>query len=140
MRKWLFAALLLAGCATVSEDELPQAYIVVGEQTYETQIGTYCWDEVCVDKVRPDEQLQDAKPIVVQAGEWLDVQLQATERPTDVDMSLVHGNDVQSVPLQNGRIAAPTEHGVYFYSYTASWIEGDISYGDVSYVFSIEVQ
>lgn len=141
MKKWLCAALLLGGCSnTVSEDELPQAYVIVGGQTYDTSIGTYCWDEVCVDKVGPEEQLQHTESIIVNSGESLSIQLEGEDPPTHVDVSLINGNDVQIVPLQDAHIAAPTERGTYTYSYRASWLDGDVSRGDISYVFAIGVQ
>lgn len=141
MKKWLCAALLLAGCSNaVSEDDLPKAHVIVGEQAYDTSIGTYCWDELCVDKINPDEQLQNADPIIVSSGESFSVQLEGDELPTTIDVSLVNGNDVQIVPLQHGQMTAPIEQGRYTYNYRASWLDGNVSYGDISYVFVIEVQ
>lgn len=141
MKKWLCAVLLLAGCShTVSEDDLPQAHVIVGGKTYDTSIGTYCWDELCVDKINPDEQLQHADPIIVSSGESFSVQLEGDEPPTTIDVSLVNGNDVQIVPLQHGQMTAPIEQGRYTYNYRASWLDGNVSYGDISYVFVIEVQ
>ncbi|MGO4789327.1 hypothetical protein AB4124_18105 [Paenibacillus sp. 2KB_20] len=57
----------------LEEEQPPKAEIQIGEQMYETKLGTYCWDSKnqsrCVDTIGPVELLKGENPVTVQPGE-----------------------------------------------------------------------
>ena len=65
--------LFLAGCTNngLSGFKPPAAFVIIGVEKYEMDLGTYCWKGTCVDTVGPLERLEGKEPIIVKAGETI---------------------------------------------------------------------
>ncbi|RKJ43075.1 hypothetical protein D7X33_35340, partial [Butyricicoccus sp. 1XD8-22] len=81
MNKWLLSFIVLivitiVGCSKIesSTNEMtgskpPIAMIKIGEETFSTKLGSYCWTlrnkSTCVDTAEPVELLKNENPIQV---------------------------------------------------------------------------
>ena len=155
MSKWvgasiLFTVFILTGCSSndgMKGDKPPQVMIQIGEQTYETKLGTYCWNAKgkgeCVDKVGPVELLKGEKPIEVRPGEDVTFLMNYNPKPNEIDVTQINNNKETKVVVAKNRFIVPTNKGIYYYSYGVWWMdkkEKHVSNGDASYVFALEVK
>ena len=53
---FFIATLLLTGCSlSVQSSNPPKMMLKIDGKSYQTEQGTYCWADRCVDKVSPEE-------------------------------------------------------------------------------------
>ncbi|WP_240702996.1 hypothetical protein [Cohnella luojiensis] len=87
MGKWLIYICLLfvlVGCSKNNDlagEQPPKAMIQIGNQLYETKLGTYCWTTKCVDTVGPVELLKDKKPIIVNPSDEITLVMDYESKP-----------------------------------------------------------
>ncbi|WP_203247932.1 hypothetical protein [Sporosarcina beigongshangi] len=149
MNRWLLVVvalvgLSLPGCSKdeLSEEEPPRAFIEIGNETYDTLLGTYCWGNTCVDKVGPIEMLEGKESIRVKPGEIISLMMNDGLQPSDFSIVQISEGGEQISIVQDNQFNAPDEKGVYYYYYAARWMdeqEENVSYGDAYYVFALEV-
>lgn len=150
MSRWLILIIVfITGCAEQEidkEENPPLVLIEIGSENFETKTGSYCWGDsnssTCVDKAGPVELLEEKEPIKVKPGEKISFIMDYEPKPNGVGVTQIDNNKEISVKVKNNHIAAPTKKGVYYYSYDVQWMdekETNISHGDVTYAFVIEV-
>ena len=152
MNKWLLLLVLflgssLMGCSSndksMSGDKPPKTVVEIGGETYETVLGSYCWKKMCVDTVGPPELLEGKDPIKVKPGEKITIVMNYNPKPNEVYLGqMINDNDSTEVNMENNRFTAPTEKGIYYYTYSVWWKdkkEKNLSHGDAYYAFVIEV-
>lgn len=64
---------ILMGCSLngMTGSQPPKARIEVGEKSYQTKLGTYCWKRTCVDTAGSVELLKGKTPVkVYDYGVW----------------------------------------------------------------------
>ncbi|WP_203362990.1 hypothetical protein [Bacillus sp. REN10] len=153
MQRILFIFILsfcLTGCANDKPTALekpPNASIQIGEHSYETTLGSYCWSEegkgTCVDKAGPVELLEKQTPIEVSPGEKITFTLDYEPKPTEEHVTQFHHNEEMDVQVKDQQFTAPLKKGVYYYGYSVWWNdekEPNVSKGDAVYTFVIEVK
>ncbi|MCT8136659.1 hypothetical protein H1D32_02180 [Anaerobacillus sp. CMMVII] len=120
----------------------PKVFLEIDNQNYETTLGTYCWNNGCVDTIGPVELLEGKEPIVVMPGETIRIGMNYNPKPSVV--SLQQFKDIQQtdIEIKNNQITAPLEKGVYYYSYGVWWLDQktNVSHGDAFYAFAIEIK
>ncbi|WP_286183570.1 hypothetical protein [Bacillus sp. ISL-55] len=69
----MFFLVILTGCSNggLFGAEPPAVFLEIGDEKYETDLGTYCWKATCVDTAGPVERLEGEEPIIVKAGETI---------------------------------------------------------------------
>lgn len=154
MYKWIGVILLiftLVGCSNSGmgsgDPKPPNASIKIGDKTYETKLGTYCWNKngkgICVDSAGPVEMLKDQKPIVVKPGDKIKFIMDYEPKPNEIDVQQINGEKETEVVVKDNQFNAPTEKGIYYYSYGVWWNnekEENVSDGDAFYAFVLEVK
>ncbi|MEH7387187.1 hypothetical protein V7147_17495 [Bacillus sp. JJ1521] len=157
MMKWMLVLLIgisitLAGCGGSTPSELtgiepPETMVEIGDETYPTKLGTYCWKSkfkgVCVDTAGPEALLEGKDPIIVQPGEEITFVMDYDPLPNEVHVAYYMGDKETEVKVENHRFTAPDEKGVYYYSYGVWWMdenEENVSNGDAFYAFALEVK
>ena len=140
---YFIITLLLVGCGSVQSSNPPNLTLEIGGETYQTEQGTYCWANKCVDMVSPEEILKGKGTIKVSANE--EIKLVINYKPNQIESHLTNFKDgVQSdIQMKGLRFNAPSEPGVYYYDASFWWMDpkqSNTSEGDSSYVFAIEVQ
>ncbi|MEH7236804.1 hypothetical protein [Bacillus sp. JJ1562] len=153
MKKWLLVFLsgiliTLAGCGGNNSSKLtgskpPETNIQIGNETYPTVLGTYCWSSTCVDTAGPEALLEGKEPIVVHPGEEITLVMDYEPMPNEVHVAYYTGDNETEVKVENHRFTAPEEKGVYYYSYGVWWMdekEENVSNGDAFYAFALEVK
>lgn len=151
----VLAILLLGGCAENAAsgksplgDKPPRAAIMIGEERYETKLGTYCWSSrtggMCVDTAGAVELMKGETPIKVQPGETLELVMDDTPSPDEQHLVQSLGPARQTdIALNSSTFTAPEDAGIYYYDYSVWWHDKentDISLGDAHYAFVIEVK
>jgi hypothetical protein len=155
MNRWLlllvlFLGISLTACSSNDDKSLtgekpPKTVVKIGNETYETVLGSYCWKSMCVDTVGPPELLEGIDPIKVIPGEKIVIVMDYNPKPNEIYMyQMVNDEDSMEteVKMKNNRFAAPKEKGVYYYTYSVWWKdkeEKNVSHGDAFYAFVIEV-
>ncbi|MEK3934251.1 hypothetical protein MKY41_02950 [Sporosarcina sp. FSL W7-1349] len=123
--------------------EPPETSIQIGDDTYATKLGTYCWGTKCVDTVGPVEMLGETEPISAKPGETISFEVDHRPGPSAIHVEqFADGNQIE-VPAKDNQFPAPTEPGIYYYSIGAWWMDEEdenLSHGDAFYAFKIEVQ
>lgn len=152
MKKCLFILLVLisftiTGCSKegLSGGKPPEVNINIGNEKYETKIGTYCWKDGCVDTVGPVELLKGKVPIKVNPGDKVSFLMEYEPKPTEYHLMKVSERDENEdeVLIEENSFTAPTRKGIYYYSYGVWWMddkEENLSHGDAFYVFALEVK
>lgn len=150
MRKYLFLimALLVLALAACSRGGLtgenpPKVMINNVDETYETKLGTYCWKSGCVDTVGPVELLDGKEPIKVKPGAVLTLKMDYNPKPNSIHLRQFTENEETEIALDGNQFTAPNEKGIYYYSYGVWWMDEkreNVSKGDASYYFSLEVE
>ena len=152
----LLVALFLMGCSNTGMlgesnngmvgEKPPRALIEIGNETYETLLGTYCWlgngTGICVDTAGPMELLKGKEPIKVKSGEKITFVMDYKPQPNEIHVVQISENKETEVAVNNNSFAAPTEKGLYYYSYGVWWMdekEENVSNGDAFYAFALEV-
>ncbi|MEH7381007.1 hypothetical protein V7138_11045 [Bacillus sp. JJ1533] len=147
MKKWMFVFLIgisvaLAGCGEggLTGSNPPETSIQIGDETYSTVLGTYCWRSTCADTAGPEVLLEGKDPIVVEPGEEITFIMDYEPMPNEVHVAYYLGDKETEVEVDNHHITAPEEKGVYYYSYGVWWNDGEVSKGDAFYAFALEVK
>ncbi|WP_185903366.1 hypothetical protein [Lysinibacillus sphaericus] len=137
--------LILMGCSTtngLSGEKPPKVYIEIDNKKFETTLGTYCWPNKCVDTAGPVELLEGKKPIKVKSGENITLVMNYELKPNKFNVVLMNDKKETEVMVKDNRFTAPTQRGVYYYSYGVWWKdekEANVSRGDAFYAFALEV-
>jgi uncharacterized lipoprotein NlpE involved in copper resistance len=149
MHKRLFLLLLiilltLMGCSNnrIVGEKPPKTLIKIGNETYETTLGSYCWKGRCVDTAGPVELLEGKKPIKVKPGEDVTFVMEYEPKPNKFHIVQLKENRETEVVVEDNHFVAPIEKGTYYYSYGVWWMdenEANLSHGDAFYAFALEV-
>ncbi|MBG9453761.1 hypothetical protein ABE61_06600 [Lysinibacillus sphaericus] len=137
----LLGLTIISGCSNTEEP--PKAFIEIENKKFETTLGTYCWQNRCVDTAGPVELLEGQTPIKVKSGENITLGLDYETKPNKFHVAQISGNKETEVVVKDNRFTAPTQRGVYYYSYGVWWIdekEANVSNGDAFYAFVLEVE
>lgn len=154
MFKWgigICVLLLLAACASkparLEGEGPPKATIQAGGRTYETKLGTYCWSTSsggkCVDAVGPEQLLKGKQPITVKPGAEIAFKIDYEPQPNEFHLSQISGSDYADVPLEGQTFRAPSQPGLYYYTYGVWWKDPKdprVSNGDAFYSFALKVK
>lgn len=150
MKKYLFVLLVLIsftimGCSKeeLSGDKPPQVNINIENKNYKTELGTYCWQDGCVDTVGPVELLKGKVPIKVNPGEKISLLMEYEPKPNEYQLMQVSESNENEVLIEKNSFSAPSQKGVYYYSYSVWWMddkEENLSHGDAFYAFLLEVK
>ena len=154
MKKWaivfvILIGLNLMGCADIAMvgEKPPKVSIEVGNELYETTLGSYCWNgwmnSTCADTAGPIDLLKDTKPIKVKPGEKISFVMNYEPKPSEMDVVQFHENKESKIELTENKITAPTQKGIYYYAYSVWWQDEkdpNVSQGDAFYAFVIEVE
>lgn len=152
MNKWLVTLLFLVGltligCSSSSNgmegEKPPKAEIEVGNNSYETILGTYCWQAECVDTVGPEELLKGKEPIKIKPGEKITFVMNYEPKPNEFHVLQIGESEEVEVNVKDNSFTAPLQKGVYYYSYGVWWMDAkveNVSHGDAFYNFVIEVK
>ncbi|WP_042349320.1 hypothetical protein [Bacillus massiliigorillae] len=144
----LFVGLLLVGCSSESlpGKKPPDVFIEWNKEKFETVLGTYCWNsgknDVCVDTTGPKDLLEGKKRLRVKAGDRLKLVMDYEPKPNEISLTQMSGEQEKKVVMTNQYFTAPTEKGLYYYSYSVWWMdekEKNVSKGDAHYAFALEV-
>lgn len=114
----------------------------MGNETYETKLGTYCWTDKCVDTAEPVELLKGKAPIKVDPGEKLSLFMEYEPKPNEFNLMQVSESNKEEIVIKENSFSAPTRKGIYYYSYGVWWMddkEENLSHGDAFYAFALEV-
>ncbi|ODG93375.1 hypothetical protein BED47_03540 [Gottfriedia luciferensis] len=146
----LFFFLIFTGCSAnngMKGNKPPKTMVQVENQTYDTILGTYCWQSKrqgeCVDTAGPVELLKERKPIEVKPGETVKIIMDYYPKPNEIHLSQINNNNEIEIELVKNQFSAPINKGVYYYSYGVYWMdkkEEHLSYGDAFYAFALEVK
>lgn len=150
MKKWVFMVTVLLGLTLIIgfsiggliESKPPKTKITVGNETYETVLGSYCWGSKCVDTVGPHELLEGEETIKVKPGEKISIVMEYKLKPNEFNVAQIDDNEETEVEIKNNGFKAPTEKGMYYYAYSVWWMddkEKNLSHGDAYYAFVLEV-
>jgi uncharacterized lipoprotein NlpE involved in copper resistance len=149
MNKWLVASLLfilltLMGCSNnrMAGEKPPKVLIEIGNETYGTTLGSYCWRNTCVDTAGPVELLEGKTPMKVKPGEDVTFVMDYEPKPNEFHIVQMIENGETEVVVKDNHFVAPTEKGIYYYSYGVWWMdekEANLSHGDAFYAFALEV-
>jgi len=125
----------------------PDVMIQIGKETYETKLGSYCWSSnnhgKCVDIAGPVELLKGKNPIEIKPGKAVTFKMNYSPKPDEFDVMQIINNKETKIPFDKGSFTAPTQKGIYYYSVSVWWMDKkdkNISKGDASYVFALEVK
>ncbi|KPB05097.1 hypothetical protein [Bacillus sp. CHD6a] len=122
----------------------PEAVVIVDGDTYETVRGSFCWSNKrqggCEDHSGSVDLLANKEPIIVAPGEEITIDIPDGPEPSEysVDFSLTDQYENIVVLAVENKFSAPTEEGLYYFSYFARW-ENKTYDGDAYYAFLIEV-
>ena len=130
--------------------EPPKVEIEIGNDTYDTVLGSYCWptsenSHTCIDTSGPIDLLEDREIIEVNKGETIEIVLDYRPLPNEVHVTQMEKEEgtEKSVEFNNSKIVAPEEEGTYYYAFSVWWmdeVDTDVSHGDAFYAFAIHVQ
>ncbi len=125
----------------------PKMKIFVGDQMYNTKLGTYCWKGLmshkCVDNAGAIELLKGEEPIVVQPNEKIEIRVKSNLKPDEYNLTVLNEEAEKSVKIKKYIFSAPKEKGIYYYAFSAWWMDENrqnISNGDAYYAFVLKVE
>ncbi len=139
---------ILLGCSkgVTLEEKPPNALLKINNETYETTLGTYCWNgegvSTCVDTAGPVELLEGKQPIKVKPGENITFVMDYNPKPNEFYVLQIHDNEEHAIEVKDNSFSAPAQKGVYYYSYGVWWMDEKVehlSHGDAFYAFALEV-
>ncbi|KKI89294.1 hypothetical protein WQ54_27395 [Bacillus sp. SA1-12] len=133
------------GCSKegMSGEKPPEVYIKIGNEKYETKLGTYCWKGVCADTAGPVDLLKGKEPIKVIPGEKIFFIMDYEPKPNEFHLIQINEKNENEILVKENGFSAPTQKGVYYYSYGVWWMdekEENLSHGDAFYAFVLEVK
>lgn len=141
----MFLVVTLAGCSNdgLSGGKPPEVFVKIGDEKFETDLGTYCWKGTCVDTAGPIERLEGKEPIIVKAGETIYFEMDYDPKPNEIHLNQYHEKEEKKISVSDNRFTAPSEAGIYHYSYGVWWMDEKdegFSLGDAFYGFVVEVK
>jgi len=141
----MLVGIILAGCSNdgLSGVKPPKTFVEVGSERVETVLGTYCWSSMCVDTAGPIELMEGKETIKVQPGETITMVMDYEPQPSETSLYMYQESQETEVDVLDNQFTAPTEKGIYYYSYGVWWMsekEENVSYGDAFYAFALEVE
>lgn len=142
---WVLINSTLVGCSNteMSGENPPMVNVYIGEEIFETTLGTYCWKNRCVDKVGPVELLEGKNPIKVEPGATIIFVMDYNPKPNEFHLLQINEGHENEIVINSDSFTAPTNKGVYYYSYGVWWMDDqreNVSNGDAFYSFSLEVE
>ncbi len=150
MKKQLFLFLTLiiftlVGCSNdeLSGEKPPTVTVKLANETHETKLGTYCWKNGCVDTAGPVELLEGTEPIKVKPDAKITFSMDFQPKPTEFHLLQISEENENEISIENNSFLAPTNKGVYYYSFGVRWMDAEsenVSNGDAFYSFSLEVE
>ena len=142
-----FVGAILFGCRDSYDPEPPIAIIEVGNNSYETTLGAYCWQSngstTCVDVPGPQKTMAGKERIEVNPGDKIKFVLDYEPEPNDFYVLEIDSGTQVEVIVEDNIFSAPMQQGVFYYSYGARWmdeIEENVSHASVEYHFVIKVE
>ncbi|WP_217587472.1 hypothetical protein [Lentibacillus saliphilus] len=135
--------LIGGGDSPLSGNQPPEVYVKISNEKHPTMLGTYCWSGECVDTVGPVELLKGQAPLPVQPGEPITLGMNFSPKPNELHLLQIKDGKETEVDIANNRFTAPTEPGVYYYSYGVWWMDAEeenVAHGDAFYAFAVEVE
>jgi hypothetical protein len=141
----MLCGLILAGCSNngLSGFKPPAVFVKIGDDKFETDLGTYCWKATCVDTAGPVERLKGVEPVIVKAGETISFFMDYEPKPNKIHLIYFKDDQEKETKVADNRFTAPTQEGIYYYSYGVWWMDEKdehLSHGDAFYAFVIEVK
>ncbi|WP_211654919.1 hypothetical protein [Planococcus alpniumensis] len=122
--------------------EPPTPKISIGEREIPTTQGSYCWDAIllahCVDTIHtsPIDMTESHTPSIVSKNVEIEIEFPIAYQPKNLRLEQWFGeNNSKIIEINNERIKAPDESGIYVYHVIADW-----NRGDGNYAFLIEVE
>ncbi len=148
-----FLMLLFTGCSQnestnnkLTGEKPPSTFVSIGNQVEEMILGSYCWTNTCVDTAGTVEllALEGKIPVKIEGGETIRFEMDYEVTPNEITLVQVseEGEVMDEVDLTNDSFIAPTENGIYYYSYSVAWRDtedSNVSLGDAFYAFALEV-
>jgi len=137
--------LTFMGCSKegMSGEKPPEVYIKIGNVKYETKLGSYCWKGTCADTAGPVERLKGKEPIKVIPSEKISFIMDYEPKPNEFHLIQINESNENEILVKENGFSAPTQKGVYYYSYGVWWMdekEENLSHGDAFYAFVLEVK
>jgi hypothetical protein len=89
------------------------------------------------------ELLEGSEPIEISPGESVTFIMEYEPKPNKIHVLQISSNEKSEVKVSNNNFSAPTQKGIYYYSYGAWWMDEkkeNISNGDANYTLAIEVK
>lgn len=106
----LLALVLLSSC---QENDIggksstpPKLFITIDGTKHYAKLGTYCWEDKCVD-MAGQEELLEGKEVVVAPEEEMKVELEKHQNGTKMVAKRMQGELWESVSIEDGVIIAP---------------------------------
>lgn len=100
---------------------------------------SYCWK----NGVRTIELLEGKEPIKVNPGEKITFLMDYKPKPNEFHLLRINESNENEIVIEDNSFSAPTNKGVYYYSYGVWWMDDkkeNVSQGDAFYSFSLEVE
>ena len=137
IKKWCVLLLLislLTGCRqtkpadAIQLDDLPKVTVEIDGQSFKTARGSYCWNTgnmgMCADASgNPFDYESKAPPIEVASKEQ--IKLHFTEQPLSFSVEITKDDDHDFV-ADKAEFSAPENPGMYGYTVSTNWKQGDI--------------
>ncbi|MEE6449454.1 hypothetical protein RAH41_02660 [Gottfriedia acidiceleris] len=146
----LFFFLIFTGCSAnngMKGNKPPKTMVQVGNQTYDTKLGSYCWIKKgkgeCADTAGPIELLEGKKPIEVIPGETIKIIMNYKPKPNEIHLSQINDKKEIEIEVVKNQFSAPINKGIYYYAYGVWWMDKKdkhLSNGDAFYAFALEVK
>lgn len=147
---FISVVVLLVGCASLTNtlSEPPTLKLKTSTGTYDTILGTYCWQisngkSGCVDKVGPVDLVKKEQVIEVEKGETLQFVLDESVRPKIAYLTRIVEEKETDVALsEDYSFVVPDTAGEYIYGFTGKWELEDkrVTDGDAQYAFKLKVK
>src|SRR5690625_2754896 len=133
----IWIGMFLFGCSygkveqspVLSGSQPPEVKLKIGNNTYDTVLGSYCWpsaddSSTCVDTGGTIELLGEDDIVEVKKGETIEIMLDYKPLPNKVHMSQMEAKlrNEKAIEFNNSRIIAPDEQGTYFYTFSVWWM------------------
>lgn len=139
----LLAIFVLASCNNaLPGDNPPTVFIEENGRQHDAVLGSYCWNNICADAFETIKLWGDRKPIQIQSGDQITVDMNFTPKPNQAYLIQILDDETE-INIPENPFTAPHEKGVYYYLYSVWWEDEqreNYSLGDAYYVFAIEVK
>ncbi|WP_254052828.1 hypothetical protein [Bacillus sp. V59.32b] len=141
----VFVFFLLMGCSddAMTGEKPPKGMIVIGDESYQTEPGSYCWKGTCADTAGSVELLKGKVPIEVKPNEEVRFVIDYEPKPNKFHLIQTSGGKQTEIAVTENRFVVPKEKGIYYYDYGVWWMDDEeehLSHGDAFYAFVLEVE